>query len=77
MTQAAVRATLYLPPDLLAALRQRAAAANTSLSRAACEALREQLAGDLSDLAALADHTEEGRVSFDELLAMLQADATA
>ena len=77
MTQAAVRATLYLPPDLLAALRQRAAAANTSLSRAACEALREQLADDLSGLAALADHTEEGRVSFDELLAMLEADATA
>ena len=67
------RATVYLDPNLHKALRLKAAETDRSISDLVNEAIRESLAEDADDLAAIADRVSEPTRSFESFVAELRA----
>ena len=67
------RATVYLEPDLHRALRLKAAETDRTISELVNEAIRDSLAEDADDLAAIADRVSESSRSFEDFVAELRA----
>lgn len=67
------RSTIYFDPDLHAALRVKAAHSNCSVSDIVNDAVRAVLAEDREDLAAFEDRVAEPTLSYEALLADLEA----
>ena len=76
MPTGAVRATIYLDPQLHRALRLKAAIAHRSVSELVNDAVREALREDEEDLAAFVEREHEQPISYEALLARLKADGT-
>ena len=58
------RATIYFEPEVHKALRLRAAAADRSISEMVNDAVKQALAEDAEDLAAVEDRRKEATVDF-------------
>ena len=76
MSEAAVRSTLYLDPELHRALRLKAASVHRSMSDIVNEAVRAALREDEEDLAAFDERAQEIAITYEALLAQLKADGT-
>ena len=72
----AVRATVYLDPDLHQALRLKSAHSQRSMSDIVNEALRQALREDQADLAAVRGRAHEPSLSYEDFLTKLKADGT-
>lgn len=70
----AIRSTFYLEPELLQALRIKAATAHRSMSEIVNDAIRAALREDEEDLAAFAERAGETAVSYETIRAKLEAD---
>lgn len=70
----AKRATIYLDPDLHAALRLKAVHSNRSISDIVNAAVRQALADDQADLAVFKDRVAEPIMSYEALLDDLKAN---
>lgn len=68
MSTLSKRATVYFDPDIHKALKIRAAATQQSLSDIVDAALRQQLAEDREDLAAIADRIHEPEMTYEAML---------
>jgi plasmid stability protein len=68
------RATIYFDEELHRALRLKAAEADRSVSELVNEAVRQSLAEDFEDLAALADRVREPDLSFEAVVRELKRD---
>jgi plasmid stability protein len=68
MSTLSKRATVYFDPDIHKALKIRAAATQQSLSDLVDAALRQQMAEDQEDLAAIADRISEPEMTYEALL---------
>lgn len=68
MSTLSKRATVYFDPDIHKALKIRAAATQQSLSDIVDAALRQQMAEDQEDLAAIANRVKEPEVSYEAML---------
>jgi phage terminase large subunit len=68
------RATVYFHPDIHRALRLKAAASERSISEIVDEAVRQLLAEDAEDLAAIRDRADEATDSFEEFVEQLKRD---
>jgi plasmid stability protein len=68
------RATIYFEEELHRALRLKAAEADRSVSDLVNEAVRQSLAEDFEDLAALADRVREPDLSFEAVVKELKRD---
>ena len=68
MSTLSKRATDYFDPDIHKALKIRAAATQQSLSDIVDAALRQQMAEDQEDLAAIADRINEPEMTYEALL---------
>jgi plasmid stability protein len=68
------RATIYFEEELHRALRLKAAEADRSVSDLVNEAVRQSLAEDFEDLAALADRVQEPDLSFEAVVKELKRD---
>ncbi|MBI4233697.1 MAG: CopG family transcriptional regulator [Chloroflexi bacterium] len=62
------RATIYFDPQLHKALRLKAVETNCSLSELVNEAVRQSLAEDAADLAAIQERAGEPSLAFEEVL---------
>jgi hypothetical protein len=69
------RVTVYFEPELLNAIRMKAAHSQRSISELVNDAVREALLEDQGDLAAFDDRAAEPTMSFDPLLENLKANA--
>jgi plasmid stability protein len=76
MSQAAVRSTLYLDPELHQALRLKAATSHRSMSEIVNDAVRAALREDEADLAAFAERAGEALLNYEAFLAQLKVDGT-
>jgi post-segregation antitoxin (ccd killing protein) len=74
MTTQAKRATVYLDPDLHRALRLKAVETSRSISELVNKAIREALAEDAEDIAALEERAGEPLISYDEMVKRLKRD---
>ena len=72
----AVRATIYLEPDLHQALRLKAAHSRVSMSQVVNDALREVLREDEADLTATRSRAKERPLAYPDFLARLKAHGT-
>ena len=68
------RATVYLEPDLHKALRMKAAQTSVSVSELINNAVREAIAEDAEDFAALEGRVREPLISYDEMVKRLKKD---
>jgi predicted transcriptional regulator len=68
------RTTIYLDPELHKALRLKAAAASCSVTELINEAVRESLAEDAEDNAAILVREKEPTISYDEMVKRLKKD---
>ena len=68
------RATIYLDPDLHKALRLKAVETSRSVSELVNDAVREALAEDAEDIAALEERVREPLISYDEMVKRLKKD---
>jgi plasmid stability protein len=75
-TTDAIRATVYLSPDLHQALRLKSAQSQRSMSDIVNEALRQALREDEEDLTAVRSRAKERALSYEEFLTKLKADGT-
>ena len=66
------RATIYFDPTLHKALRLKAVETSLSLSELVNKAVREALAEDAEDFAALEDRADEPLISYEEMLKTLK-----
>jgi hypothetical protein len=69
------RVTVYFEPELLNAIRMKAAHSQRSISELVNDAVREALLEDQGDLAAFDARAAEPTMSFDALLENLKANA--
>lgn len=67
------RATVYFDEDLHRALKLKSAECDTSLSEIVNQAVRNSLAEDLSDLAAIEARKKEKPISYESFLKKLKA----
>jgi plasmid stability protein len=67
------RATVYLEQEIHQALRFKAAETNRSISDIVNEMIRQQLSEDAEDLQAFRERANEPVISYETLLADLQA----
>ena len=70
------KATLYLDESVHKALRIKAAETRQSMSELVNDALKASLREDLEDISDWKRRRKEKTLSYDELLAQLQADGT-
>lgn len=74
MATAAKRATVYLDPDLLMALKLKSVQTSRSVSELVNHAVREALAEDADDLDAFESRAGEPLVSYEDMVKRLKAD---
>ncbi len=74
MATPAKRATVYFDPILHKALKLKAIETSKSISDLVNEAVREALAEDAEDLAAFDERSNEGLISYDEMVKRLKKD---
>lgn len=74
METPAKRATIYLDPVVHKALKLKAVETSRSVSDLVNEAVREALAEDAEDLAALEERVSEPLVTYDEMVKRLKKD---
>ena len=75
MASVAKRVTIYLNPDLYKALCLKAIETSRSVSELVNEAVRESLAEDAEDLAALRERAGEPLISHEEMVKRLKEDS--
>ena len=74
MTTQNKRTTIYLDPELHKALRMKAAASSKSITALINDAIRESLAEDTQDNAAILVREKEPSISYDEMVKRLKKD---
>ncbi len=74
MATPAKRATVYFDPILHKALKLKSIETSKSISDLVNEAVREALAEDAEDLAAFDERSNEGLISYDEMVKRLKKD---
>jgi predicted transcriptional regulator len=74
MGSAATRATIYLDPELHKALRLKAVETSQSLSKLVNDAIKESLADDAEDIAALKERVKEPLISYETMIKRLKKD---
>ncbi len=74
MATPAKRATVYFDPILHKALKLKSIETSKSVSDLVNEAVREALAVDAEDLAAFDERSNEGLISYDEMVKRLKKD---
>ena len=74
MTTQNKRTTIYLDPELHKALRMKAAASSKSVTALINDAVRESLAEDTQDNAAILVREKEPSISYDEMVKRLKKD---
>ena len=74
MATPAKRATVYFDPILHKALKLKSIETSKSISDLVNEAVREALAEDAEDLAAFDERSNEGLISYDEMVKKLKKD---
>lgn len=67
------RATVYFDEDLHRAIKLKSAESDSSLSEIVNQAVRDSLAEDLSDLAAIRARKKEKPISYESFLKKLKA----
>jgi len=72
MKTSALRATVYLDPDLHKALRLKAAETSQSLSKLVNDAIKKALAEDAEDIAAFEERAKEPLISYEAMLKRLK-----
>ena len=74
MSQASIRSTIYLDPELHRALRIKAAATDRSVSDLINDAVKSALSEDAEDLQAFGDRVSEPDLLFETVVKALKAD---
>ncbi len=74
MGSAAIRATVYLDPELHRALRLKAVETSQSLSKLVNDAIKESLAEDAEDIAAFEERIREPLISYETMIKRLKKD---
>lgn len=74
MATATKRATVYLDPDLLKALKLKSVETARSVSDLVNHAVREALAEDAADLAVFDERADEPLIRYEEMVKRLKAD---
>lgn len=74
MGTAAMRATVYLDPELHKALRLKAVETTQSISKLVNDAIKESLAEDAEDIAAFEARAKEPLISYDTMIKRLKKD---
>jgi predicted transcriptional regulator len=74
MGTAATRATVYLDPELHKALRLKAVETTQSISKLVNDAIKESLAEDAEDIAAIEERAKEPLISYVEMIKRLKKD---
>ncbi|MDI6741936.1 MAG: hypothetical protein QMD11_04265 [Smithella sp.] len=74
MKSAAMRATVYLEPDLHKALRLKAVETSQSLSKLVNDAIKESLAEDAEDIGAFEERAKEPLISYESMVKRLKKD---
>ena len=74
MTTRNKRTTIYLDPELHKALRLKAAETSHSVTELINDAVRESLAEDAEDNAAILVREKEPTISYDEMVKRLKKD---
>ena len=74
MGTAAMRATVYLDPELHKALRLKAVETTQSISKLVNDAIKEFLAEDAEDIAAFEARAKEPLISYDAMIKRLKKD---
>ena len=74
MTTPNKRTTIYLDPELHKALRLKAATMSRSVTELINDAVRESLAEDAEDNAAILVREKEPSISYDEMVKRLKKD---
>ena len=74
MKNAAMRATVYLDPELHKALRLKAVETSQSLSKLVNDAIKESLAEDADDIAAFEERAKEPLISYEAMVKRLRKD---
>lgn len=74
MGSAAIRATVYLDPELHKALRLKAVETSQSLSKLVNDAIKESLAEDVEDIAAFEERVREPLISYETMINRLKKD---
>ncbi len=70
------RTTVYLEPTLHKALQLQSIETSRSISQLVNDAIREELAEDAADLAAIAQRADEPAVDFEDFVKGLRRDGT-
>ena len=74
MGTAAMRATVYLDPELHKALRLKAIETTQSISKLVNDAIKGSLAEDAEDIAAFAERAKEPLISYEVMIKRLKKD---
>ena len=74
MRTTAMRATIYLDPELHKALRLKAVETSQSLSKLVNDAIKESLAEDAEDIAAFDQRAKEPLISYEAMVKRLKKD---
>jgi predicted transcriptional regulator len=74
MGTAAMRATVYLDPELHKALRLKAVETTQSISKLVNDAIKESLAEDAEDITAFEARAKEPLISYDVMIKRLKKD---
>ena len=74
MGTTAMRATVYLDPELHKALRLKAVETTQSISKLVNDAIKESLAEDVEDIAAFAERDKEPLISYEVMIKRLKKD---
>ena len=74
MKNAAMRATVYLDPELHKALRLKAVETSQSLSKLVNDAIKESLAEDAEDIVAFEERAKEPLISYEAMVKRLRKD---
>jgi predicted transcriptional regulator len=74
MGTTAMRATVYLDPELHKALRLKAVETTQSISKLVNDAIKESLSEDAEDIAAFEERAKEPLMSYDAMIKRLKKD---
>lgn len=74
MKTSAIRATLYLDPELHKALKLKAVETEQTLSKLVNDAVKESLAEDAEDIAAFEERAKEPLISYEAMIKRLKKD---
>ena len=74
MGTAAMRATVYLDPELHKALRLKALETTQSISKLVNDAIKESLAEDAEDIEAFEARAKEPLISYEAMIKRLKKD---